>query len=724
MNRKPKKEKIKSSPVLPRASRGMPAVRQSPASGAVPSKGRTAFSAWGFAALAGLIVVCALIYAPVRHYDFVAIDDPAYVSENPNVANGLTWQGVVWAFTSEHAGFWIPLTWLSYMAEIQAAGVNAGVHHLTNLLLHVANSLLLLLLFTRMTGALGKSAFVAALFAVHPLHVESVAWITERKDVLSTFFLILTCWTYVSYVRRPGFIRYSAVVLSLIMGLLAKPMLVTVPFLLLLLDYWPLRRLQLPGGGKGGLKSDPRRAGAQRWPRLIWEKVPLLILAAGASVVTMGAQRQAISGLDLYPLGLRLGNALVSYLDYILKMVWPAGLAVLYPYPPAIPAWKVLGSAVILAGLTVVLMRCMGRYPYLAAGWFWYLGTLVPVIGFVQVGLQAMADRFTYVPLIGIFIMVAWGVPDALHRWSARRRVLAAAAGFVILALTITARAQVRYWEDSVSIWTHAMEVTFKTDQYHAHLSLGIVLRGQGRLEEASRHLSEAVRLRPESAEAKHALGQVRADQRNIGEALTLFSDAVRLKPDLAEAQNDLCMALLVQRKSAEAVNHCAEAVRLRPDSAEARDNLGMTLASLGKYHEAAASFAEALRLKPDLVRLHVDLAAALAAQGKAEEAIARYIEALRLKPDMAEVHNDLGALLADKGRADEALSHFSEAVRLNPNLELGHANLGLQMAKSGRTSEALHEFEEVLRINPRNELARRAVSELSRRDKQQETSP
>ena len=419
--------------------------------------------------------------------------------------------------------------------DVQIAGMNAGSQHLTNLILHVANSLLLFLLLLRMTGALGRSAFVAALFAVHPLHVESVAWITERKDVLSTCFLMLTLWAYVSYVRRPGVGRYVVVLLWFTLGLLAKPMLVTVPFLLLLLDVWPLRRWALSTGTAVRPKTaSPRERRPAAWP-LVWEKVPLLVLAAAASMVTMQAQRNAVTGLDLYPLGLRLGNALVAYLAYIGKMFWPAGLAVLYPYPSSLPGWKVAGSAVILAGIAVVVMRSARRYPYLAIGWLWYLGTLVPVIGLVQVGVQSMADRFTYIPLIGIFIILAWGIPEMLNRWPVRQRVIPVVAALAILALTITARGQVRHWQDSVSlrrpIAQYAEALRIDPGLANVHNDLGALLAGQGKVTEASSQFSEAVRLNPGLELAHMNLGMSMARAGRRSEALHEFEEVLRINP-------------------------------------------------------------------------------------------------------------------------------------------------------------------------------------------------
>jgi tetratricopeptide (TPR) repeat protein len=660
-----------------------------------------------------LIAAIVIVYAPVRHYDFVQLDDPKYVSENLNVSHGLTFPGFLWAFTARHGSYWIPLTWLSYMVDVQIAGMNAGALHVTNVLLHIANSLLLFWLLWRMTGGLGRSAFVAALFAVHPLHVESVAWITERKDVLSTLFWLLALWAYVSYVRRPALGRYVMVLVWFALGLMAKPMLVTLPFAFLLLDVWPLGRVgfgtQAAGRSKGS-SADQRKV----WLYLVREKLPMIALAAAFSVVTFAAQGEALSGLDVFPFFLRVENALVSYVTYLGKTIWPVHLVVLYPFPKSIPAWSAAGAAVVLAIASVLAALGAKRYPYVAVGWLWYLGTLVPVIGLVQAGLQSMADRFTYVPLIGIFIIVAWGAWDLLGRLPYRRIALPA-AGVAVVACAVVARGQVRYWKDNVTLWTHETELTLNLDAFQAHLSLGTVLREQGRLDEAAEHFSEAMRIKPDSAALQHEMGLLLAKQGKFDEAIGPFQEAVRLKPDFPEAQRDLGLALSHQGRAGEATDHLSIAVHLKPDSSEWSYELGIALASQGKVDEAIASFQEAVRLKPDFAEAQGHLGSVLASRGKLDEAIAHISEAVRLKPDLADAQNNLGALLASQSRFSEALPHFAEAVRLKPDYELAHRNLGLALARTGRKEEAMQELKKALGMNPADAAARRALEEMSR---------
>ena len=464
----------------------------------------SAFSGQARWACLALIAVNMIVYAPVWHHGFVNYDDDEYVSTNTVVLRGLTWHGASWAFTTGHAGNWHPLTWLSHMLDVQFYGLDPGPHHLTNLLFHIANTLLLFGLLHRMTGALGRSAFVAGLFAVHPLHVESVAWVAERKDVLSTLFWMLTLWAYVEYVRRPGLRRYWPVLLFFALGLMAKQMLVTLPFVLLLLDFWPLGRVGTRPNPAGGWALS--RDGWATTVRLVWEKLPLLALTVVSSIVTVVVHRQAaaVISLSATPLNLRVANALVSYVTYISKMLWPARLAVLYPYAQSLPGWWVAGAFLGLMGISVAVIRAGPRHPYLPVGWLWYLGTMVPVIGLIQVGNQATADRYTYVPLIGLFIVVAWGVPDLLVRWPRRRIGLPIAAGLVILACAIAARGQLRYWEDSTTLWTRALAVT--TENNIAHNNLAVSLADQGKLDEAIAHYSEALRIKPDYTKAQDNL--------------------------------------------------------------------------------------------------------------------------------------------------------------------------------------------------------------------------
>jgi protein O-mannosyl-transferase len=572
-----------------------------------------------------LIAVNLIVYASVRHHDFVNFDDDDYVTANPVVLRGLTWHGVAWAFTTEHAVNWHPLTWLSHMLDVQLYGLDAGAHHLTNLLFHIGNTLLLFGLLHRMTGALGRSAFVAGLFAVHPLHVESVAWVAERKDVLSTLFWMLTLWAYIEYVKRPDLRqssrrRYAAVLLFFALGLMAKQMLVTLPLVLLLLDFWPLGRVGIGPNPAGGWA--PARDGWATAGCLVSEKLPLLALAVASSIATFVIHQRggAVIILSAIPLQLRIENALVSYVVYIGKMLWPAGLAVLYPYPQSLSAWSVAVAFVTLTGISVAVIWAAPRRPYLPVGWFWYLGTLVPVIGLIQVGDQTIADRYTYIPLIGLFIIVAWGAPDLLVRWPLRRVVLPkialpAAACLVILACAITARGQLEYWEDSTTLWTHTLAVTTRNNI--AHNNLGATLADQGKTDEAIAH----------------------------------YSEALRIKSDYADAHNNLGVALADQGKFDEAIAHYSEALRIKPGYSDAHSNLGIALADQGNLDEAIAQFTEALRINPDSAKAHNNLGVALASQGKLDEAIAQFTEALQVKPDYADARNNLELALARRGK-------------------------------------------------------------------------
>jgi Flp pilus assembly protein TadD len=690
----------------------VPAAPLRPASGLRSIAAKSVFSGSAFWVSLILVVAVLVVYAPVRQYGFVTVDDPIYVSSNPTVSGGLTWSGLAWAFTTGFGCNWHPVTWLSHMLDVQIYGMNAGLQHVTNVFLHVANTLLLFWLLIRMTGAIGRSAFVAGLFALHPLHVESVAWIAERKDVLSTLFWMLTILAYVAYVRRPRLIRYLLVLVLFVLGLMAKPMLVTLPFVLLLLDVWPLKRVALTSDS-----SDPSASGSSRraWLRLIVEKAPLLVLAAASSVVTYIVQQRggAVNGNGIipFPWNLRVVNAVTSYIAYIGKMLWPARLAALYPCPRSISVWGVIGACLVLAGVSVAVVWMARRRPYLIVGWLWYLGTLVPVLGLIQVGDQSMADRYTYVPLIGLFIMVAWGASDACGCRPSWQRAMAALAAIALIGCGISARAQVQTWESSTTLWEHTLAVT--KNNYFAQNALGAVLVDQGQNEQAVAHLSEALRLEPAIAQAHLNLGIALARQGKMDEAMRHFSEALRLQPEFPEAQNSLGLALARRGQVSEAIAHYTEALRLRPNFADAHRNLGQALADIGKPTEAISQFTEALRLDPNLAEAHNNLGLVLAGLGRVDEAIAHYTEALRLRPDFVEAHYNLGLALASQGKNEAAIAQFYDTLRLRPDLEVAHYNLGLALVKDGNVSEAIQEFSEALRINPQNEAARRALEVL-----------
>jgi protein O-mannosyl-transferase len=512
----------------------------------------------------GLVLLVVAIYLPVRDYPFLDLDDPQYVSENPNVANGLSWPSIRWAFTSIYASYWIPLLWLSHMLDVQLYGLDAGGHHVTNLLLHAVNSVLLFALLRRMTGTTYRSALVAALFAVHPLHVESVVWITERKDVLSTFFWFAATWTYVTYTRTPKLGTYLLTAALFAFGLMSKPMLVTLPFTLLLLDVWPLRRLELTGPW---LSATERRRALQ----LLLEKAPLIAMAVVLSLVTYLAQKTtgAVADVGQIPVGLRLQNAVVSYLTYVAQTLWPTDLAPFYGYPTSLPSWKVLGSAALLTALTVLAVRSVRARPWLPVGWFWYLGTLVPVIGLIQAGTQARADRFTYVPLIGLFILIAWAIPELRGR---KQLLTTAAAGIAVAACSLAARAQVALWQSKVSIWEHTLAVA--RESYEAHMNMGIARHEQGELAAAITQYREAIRLRPHGEEAHNNLGVALADSGDIDGAVQAFLDGLAANPAQAASHYNVAVLLAGKGDVAGAVEHLQSALRINPGYAEARQEL------------------------------------------------------------------------------------------------------------------------------------------------------
>jgi Flp pilus assembly protein TadD len=544
---------------------------------------------------------------------FVNFDDDKYVTENPHVLAGLTRDSIAWAFSSTDLANWHPLTWLSHMADCQLYGLNPRGHHLTSVFLHAANAMLLFLVFMRMTGALWRSALVAALFALHPAHVESVAWVSERKDVLSGLFWMLTLLAYAGYVHRPGLRRYLVTLALFALGLMAKPMLVSLPFVLILLDYWPFNRYRwgVPKAAHAEGTAAPPPGSDHVSPLFtkhpVLEKIPFLALSLASSIFTYLAQQKGgtVSSLERFPALFRMGNALVSYVKYISMMFWPSRLAVIYPVTK-LPVWQVVGAGLFLVAATVTVVRAARRWPFLVVGWLWFLGMLVPVIGVVQVGAQAMADRYTYLPFIGLFIMISWGMTELVGEWHHSRVALAVAAVAVLAVCALCTVIQLGYWQDSVKLFARALDVT--RNNATAHVNLASALAEQGRTGEA-----------------------------------------------------------IVQQ---------TEALRLAPTDARVYTNMGIYLAREGKVTEAIRYYLEALRLKPDDVNTHDNLGVALARTGRIEEALAHFADALRLKPDDLRTHDNLGVTLAEMGRFKEAYEHFSAAVRLNPYDENARRNL------------------------------------------------
>jgi tetratricopeptide (TPR) repeat protein len=587
------------------------------------------------------VIAILLVYWQVRNYSFVNYDDRQYVTHNHHVNTGFTLESIKWSFTAIHASNWHPVTWLSHMLDSQIYGMNAGHHHMTNVLLHILNTLLVFLVLKRMTGKLWHSSFVAALFALHPLHVESVAWVAERKDLLSTFFWMLALWSYTRYVEGSAFKHYLLVVLFFIIGLMAKPMLVTLPFLLVLLDYWPLRRFELAPG-------DPINSQHRRFNfGLIYEKIPLFFLSALSSIVTYIAQESsgAVNSLAVIPFHIRIANATVSYVSYIGKMIWPHHLAVFYPYPEAIELWKVAGAGVLLGIISVAVCRMVRTKPYFAVGWFWYIGTLVPVIGIVQVGVQKMADRYTYVSLIGLFIIIAWGVSDILDKWRYKRIILAGSTIVVLSAFTIYTWFQIKNWQNSITLFEHALNVT--VDNSVAHINLGEALAGQGKTEDAIRHYNEALRIKPNLAAPLLNLGVALREKGEIDEAVKHFSRILRFKSDCVEAYYELAETLKKKGDVDGAVKYYLDAIRIKPDQARLYNNLGAILADKNKPGQAREYFYKALEVDPNYAGAYYNLGKISANQGQIQDAILNYRNAFRLDPDMTEALYHLSWILA-----------------------------------------------------------------------------
>jgi tetratricopeptide (TPR) repeat protein len=656
---------------------------------AIPVVAGPRFPAWQVAVLLALMTI--VLYWPAMRCDFINLDDPDYVTENPHVQGGLTWEAAKWAFTNtEQASYWAPLTWLSHMLACQFFGLNPWGHHLINVLLHATNTALVFLVFQRMTRATWRSLMLAALFGWHPLRVESVAWVAERKDVLSTLFWMLTLLAYVKHVESSQVrdskskVWYGAALVMFVFGLMSKAMLVTLPCVLLLLDYWPLERFK-PGSV---------------W-RLVREKIPFFALAAMMSVVTFVVQKQggAVKAVEYLALGARVGNALISYCRYLEKIFWPTDLAVFYPHPGFWPLEQVLLAGVFLCGISVLLFMKRGRYPYLLMGWLWFVGTLVPVIGLVQVGGQAMADRFTYVPSLGVLIVTIWGAYELAkgrHYHLIAMSVSGSAAIILCLALT---RQQLGYWKDSETLFRHALKVT--KNNYIAYNNVGDALLDKGQAEEAMSQFQEAIRLNPSFAEAHYNLGIVFFKKSQTGEAMSQFREAIRLKPDYAEAHNNLGTALLNRGQTDNAVSQFQETIRLKPDYAGAHFNLGVALFNQGQTEEAISQFQEATRLKPDYAEAHINLGVALLNKGQTGEAISQYQEAIRLKPDYAEAHYNLGVAFLNQGQTNRAISQFQEAIRLKPDDAPTHNNLGIALGKKGQIDGAISQFREAIRLKP-----------------------
>lgn len=620
-----------------------------------------------------LLISISFVYDQVSTFDFINYDDMKYVVYNPHLTRGFSIDSILWSLTTDRASNWHPITWFSHMLDVELFGVNADMHHLTNLLIHIINSLLLYYLFLRMTGAIWRSAFVAALFALHPINVETVAWISERKNVLSTLFWFLTMWSYVRYVEKESLQRFLTVLLFFILGLMAKPMLVTLPFVLLLLDYWPLRRLSILPDRHESLTTLEKTGNHGIHKRmkeikdLVFEKTPLFIASAASCVITLLVQRSsgAIRDLHEFPLHERIANAVISYVMYLKKVLWPVDLAAFYPYPETISLWSVLTSVLVIVVFTGIALWRVHKNPYLAVGWFWYLGTLVPVIGLVQAGGQAMADRYAYVPLIGIFIGAAWGGADLFSRLSCRKSIPSTLFIAIVAILSIFTWLQTEFWKDTQALFEHANTVTSNN-----HVALKV-------------------------------LGTVETERGNYEAALFYYNRALSIRPDFDEVYGCIGDVMEKQGKTDEALFHYFIAVRGKPDFAEAHVRIGNILEKRGLLDDAAAHYEKALAAQEDTVEAHNNLGAIEAIRGNEQKASEHFIRVLELDPGFADAYFNMGNLYLNRGKFTEAIRNISRAIMERPDYPEAYNNLGIAWIQLGEVDQAIFWFEKALEKKP-----------------------
>jgi protein O-mannosyl-transferase len=622
---------------------------------AVPLTHAATFGQPDLLIMLGLAVTTFAIYAQVFGHQFITLDDPTYIQENPMVNRGITRAGLTWAFTTFHVANWHPLTWISHMIDCQLFGISAGRHLLMNALIHVANTLLVFWFLLRATHARWPSALVAALFALHPLHVESVAWASERKDMLCTFFGLLSLIAYVRYAEAPSSSRYVWTAVTLTLGLLAKPMLVSWPFVMLLIDYWPLRRfVSLVGTSRCDVRTPQRGVptSSRRWAvvrGLVIEKLPLFALVLASAIMTLIAQSRggAVRTLAHEPIALRLSNALVSYAKYLVLTFWPNDLAVYYPFA-GIPAWQITGAAFLLIGITVFCISERRIRPYLIIGWLWFLGTLVPVIGIVQVGGQIMADRYFYIPSIGLFIALVFGLADIAKSWRVAPGLSAGIAGTVLLILAMLTNAQIQRWRDSFTLFEHTLAVT--PPNLRIEYNLGVALGVSDRYDEAAAHFEKALQIDPNFYDGLVVMGVTRAHQGRLPEGIEYFQAAIRSQPEAPKAHVQLAHAFWTQNRDQDALEEMRRALQFAPKDPDIQADFGLALGLAGRIPEAIEQLHQALRLNPTSAETHANLGLALLASGKPRESIPEFETALRLKPGLAGAADNLRRAQAQLG--------------------------------------------------------------------------
>jgi Flp pilus assembly protein TadD len=642
---------------------------------------------WSLLICLTLTLVTLAVYYQVHSFKFIIMDDSVYVCKNPNIQAGITFKAVKWAFTTNYAEFWHPLTWLSLMLDWQLFGSSSAGFHLTNLIIHIANTLLLFLVLKRMTNALWQSAFVAALFALHPLHIEAVAWVAERKEVLSAFFWILTMWAYLRYVKQSNIFRYFLTMLIFALGLMAKPMLVTLPFVFLLLDYWPLDRM--------------KRFDWKIIYRLVWEKFPFFILSAIGCAVAFFAEKHGgmVASFVTLSLKYRIYNAFISYIEYIKKMIWPVKLAIIYPHPGlSVSVLYAVISAILLLVVTIFILGFAGKRKYLVTGWFWYLGTLLPVIGLIQVGTHAMADRYSYITLTGLFIIIAWGLPELIVKWSHRKFILWNSSLIVLSALAVCTYLQAQYWKDTITVFQHALAVT--NYNYNAHFLMTKELLEQGRIDEAIWHNAQALQIKPDYIDALNGMGVALHEAGRVDEAVVYYKKAIEIDPHTYEANANLGFVLASKGKFAEAARHYEIAMETM-DTPSVHRNYAQALFNLGRFQESVAQYHKVLLTMPGDPNVINELGYVLAHSGKFDEAITRYNEALRISPDSIDIHLNLGTALTSSGKFEEAKKEYEKILFLQPQNAVAHNDFGVVLYRLGKLDDAISHFQQAVQINP-----------------------
>lgn len=637
-----------------------------------------------------LVVVILAAFWQVNQADFINLDDPVYVTENFHIQSGITLDGIRWAFSTTYAEFWHPLTWLSLMLDYQLYGLNAGGYHLTNLILHILSTLLLFWLFNRMTGAIWKSAFVAAFFALHPLHVESVAWIAERKDVLSTFFFMLTLCLYVYYTEKPDIKRYLPVVFCFACGLMSKSMVVTLPVILILLDFWPLSRY------RPGIES-------KKGSIIIWqlkEKISLFFLSAAFSVITLYAHYKPSAKYLPLSLESRIANALVSFITYLEKTFLPLDLAVFYPVSVNLPAWQVWGAALLIIAISAIVIAVAKRLPYIFVGWLWYAITIAPVIGIIQIGDFTEADRFTYLPSIGIAVILAWGIPLLFPNENIRKNILFPAVIAVLTIMAVLTWKQCGYWRDSIKLYNHALAVTKNNDL--AHTNLASALLSKGKIGEAINHYNTAISLKPDSANFYSNRGNAYAKVGQYQRALEDYNEAIRLHPDFALAYINRGTVYVDTGRYQMALESYETAIRLNPEYADtAYYNRGNIYVKLGQYQHALDDYNQVIRLRPNDAYVFNNRAFVCLKLDRYQQAIDDYTKAISLKPDYVDAYCNRATIYARSGQNQRAIDDYTKVIHLKPDDPSIYFNRGNSYINLGQYQLALEDYNQVIRLKP-----------------------